>query len=122
MKSQRINRWVVVGSLLAVIGITGVQSSLARGSQPGRTSFYLPTRRPSSRVLGGKTESAFFCSDGQGSPADIRKAAEAVRDAEGDEAKDKAEENLRELLSKRFEADMEQRQAALEEMVKHLEN
>jgi hypothetical protein len=50
----------------------------------------------------------------------MRTAAAKLRDAEGDEAKSKAEEQLRELLNKYFEDDMKRRQAELKEMESRL--
>ena len=127
MKSQRINRWIVVGGALAAIGIAGVQSSRAQG-QPARRSYQVQAADPAAQPPGAFVEGrrvhsygVLTLANGQLSSSDIRKAAEAVRDAEGDDAKEKAEAHLRRLLSKRFEADMEQRQAALEEMVQRLE-
>jgi hypothetical protein len=57
---------------------------------------------------------------GPDSKSAIRKAAEELRDAKGDEAKAKAEANLRELLIKYFGADMVRREKELEAMQNRL--
>jgi hypothetical protein len=51
-----------------------------------------------------------------GSLPALRQAAEALRDAEGDEAKADAESKLRELLADYFDEDMERRAAELEQI------
>jgi hypothetical protein len=58
---------------------------------------------------------------GPGTPMEIRKAAEVLRDAESDDDKEKAEAKLRNLLSKQFETDMERRQSELEQLAERLE-
>jgi hypothetical protein len=52
--------------------------------------------------------------------AEIRKAAEALRDAKDEEAKDKAKEHLRELLRNYFGEDMVRREKELEAMENRL--
>jgi hypothetical protein len=51
---------------------------------------------------------------------EFEKAVEALREAEDDQARSKAEENLRDLLSKYFGEDMKRRDAELKEMAKRL--
>jgi hypothetical protein len=57
----------------------------------------------------------------EGLEAQIHKAAEEFRDAEGDEAKAKAGENLRGVLEKYFEEDMKNRQEAVGDLEQRLQ-
>jgi hypothetical protein len=70
----------------------------------------------------GKGGSAFFTSGNSGAnvTSAIRKAAEAVRDAKGDEAKSDAEKKLAELLSKSYDDDMVQREHELKQIEERL--
>jgi hypothetical protein len=61
-----------------------------------------------------------FSSFGREGHAELRKAAEAVRDAEDDEDRGQAESKLRELLEDSFDEDMERRKESLIEMESRL--
>jgi hypothetical protein len=125
MNSKHIN-WLILISAMALIGIS-LQSSSAQ--EPDDNPFAerrevridprfvdlnspprLPDGTPVSITLWG----------GPDSKSAIRKAAEELRDAQGDEAKAKAEENLRLLLGDYFGEDMARREKELEAMQNRL--
>jgi hypothetical protein len=125
MTSQRINWWVVSGSVL-LVGIS-LQSNSAQ--QPGddpfapREELRIDPRRvdfnsPPRWNDGTQIPIAYWSVPD--SKSAIRKAAEELRDAESDEARDQAEDKLRELLSKYFDEDMQRREADLKAMESRL--
>lgn len=122
MTSQKINCWIVSGSVL-LVGI-GLQSSSAQ--KPTRNDPYGP--RGEVVIDGYRVDpnSPPRYPDGTpviswaGSKSAIRIAAEELRDAKDDEAKSKAEENLRGLLRNYFGEDMARREKELEAMQNRL--
>jgi hypothetical protein len=84
-----------------------------QGQQPAQNSPYV-------RSWGG--QSAFFSGGRAGTNVSsaIRKAAEAVRDAKGDEAKSAAQKKLTELLSTCYDDDMVQREHELKQIEERL--
>lgn len=70
----------------------------------------------------GRGGSTFFAGGRPGASVTsaIRKAAEAVRDAKGDEAKSDAQKKLAELLSKCYDDDMVQREHELKQIEERL--
>jgi hypothetical protein len=126
MTSQAFCRWVCGAAVF--IGV-GLQSTWAQDESYGtyeRNDPFGARPRPhtdATRVdlysrpqLAEVAVGTLSFGRGPDSKSAIRDAAKELRDAKGDEAKDKAEANLRDLLSKYFDEDMKQREAALKEM------
>ena len=83
---------------------TGQQPALRQNSPFAADPFYGSPRNSPSRAGSGA----------------IRKAAEAVRDAKGDDAKSAAQKKLADLLSKSYDEDMAQRERELKQIEERL--
>jgi hypothetical protein len=105
----------VIGSALVLIGV-GLQSSSAQDEQ--NNPFAEPLRQPYSDAKAEYSRATVggFSRRGPDTKSAIRKAAEELRDAEGDEVQAKAQANLRALLTNYFDEDMKRRVAELQEM------
>jgi hypothetical protein len=125
MKRPTMNSWVFVTSL-AIAGLA--TSGLVQAQAPNRpTEFFdqpqvtpaQPTKNSpyDYSVVTGTISSV---RSGPSAASAIRKAAEAVRDAKGDEAKTAAQKNLTELLSKYYDDDMVQREHELKQIEERL--
>ena len=121
MTSRRINWWVLNGAM-AFVGI-GLQSSSAQDPRSGpyslRSELDIDLRRVDSKPSPRRPDGTLYLDFGPDTLGAIRKAAEELRDAEG-EAKAKAEANLRELLTSYFGEDMARREKELEAMQNRL--
>ena len=91
--------------------------SLQQGQQP-----QLQQNSPFGGYSWGGSGSSVFAGGHPGTnvTSAIRKAAEAVRDAKGDEAKSDAQKKLAELLSKCYDDDMVQREHELKQIEERL--
>jgi hypothetical protein len=99
----------------------GKAKLLIQELQPGQQP-QSPQNPPFGNNPFGRGGSTFFSSGRPGTnvASAIRKAAEAVRDAKGDEAKSEAQKKLAELLSKSYDDDMVQREHELKQIEERL--
>ncbi|MEX2306357.1 MAG: hypothetical protein WD738_02120 [Pirellulales bacterium] len=116
MKPYMINGWRVIAVAVA-IGLVVLRASWAQERNERPTYG----ERPSAAAIAEypHIKAMKFLEDPNSMTA-IRNAAEELNDAEDDDAKGKAEERLRELLSNYFEDDMARRQTELEDIEKRL--
>jgi hypothetical protein len=128
MKVSKANSWLLVTLLatggLWAPGLVRAQDTSRRTDTVTRAEQLIgpppPTHPQPASPRGSGGAMGFGGRVGTDSASEIRKAAEAIRDAKGDEAKSAAQKKLSELLSKCYDEDMVQRERELKQIEERL--
>jgi len=124
MYSQTI-KWCAASGAIAFTALAAMQPGWAQDAQNAPSL----TQRPTSEVDNPYAARTYVVNENTylvdprrpAAMAEIRKAAEELRDAKEDQAKETAELHLRDLLLKYFAADMEKRAKELDAMNRRLQ-